>query len=71
MSKNYISVNGLRIFVSLEADTYVMENGLGDTVTIIEDYGNDKSYCFFHGQLFMFTDATRAANEAFKRGFRE
>lgn len=69
--KNYVYVNGQRVLVSVEAETYTMENGLGETVTIVEDYGNDKSYVFFCGQVSMFEDATRAANVAFKRGFRE
>ena len=71
MGKNYIIVDGNKVFVSAEMETYFMENGLGDIVTIIEDYGNDKSYCFFNGKVHVYEDATRASNEAFRRGFRE
>lgn len=63
-------INGA--LVSDESEIYTMRNGWGDTVTIIEDYGNDVSYCLMDGNDIMrFDDATRAANYAYRLGYRE
>ena len=75
---NYIYFNGKKLFFSGEVDVYEMTNGLGFGVEIIEDYGNDCSYLVdwsdvlnSEPSVMRFSDATKAANVAFKRGFRE
>jgi hypothetical protein len=77
-SKNGIYVNGKKMFFSGEVDVYSMVNGLGFGVEIVEDYGNNRSYLVdwsesmnYEPSVTMFPDATKAANVAFKRGFRE
>lgn len=63
-------INGY--IVSVESEIYTMYNGLGMYVTIVEDYGNDVSYLIMDGNDIMrFDDAVRAANYAFKLGYRE
>lgn len=63
-------INGY--IVSDESEVYTMCNGLGMSVSIIEDYGNDVSYLIMDGNDIMrFDDAVRAANYAFKLGYRE
>lgn len=58
--------------VSVESEIYTMYNGSGMYVTIVEDYGNDSSYLIMDGNDIMrFDDAVRAANYAFKLGYRE
>ena len=66
----YNRINGN--IVSVESETYTMYNGLGMFVTIIEDYGSDKSYLIMDdNDIMRFDDAVRAANYAFKLGYRE
>ena len=71
MKKNYILMNGNRFFVTDEREVYVMRNGRGDEVTIIEDYANDVSYYSDGFDFIRHQDATRAANIAFAQGYRE
>ena len=67
---NITRINGN--IVSVESEKYIMRNGWGDTVTIIEDYGSDVSYLLMDGNDAMrFDDATRASNYAFRLGYRE
>ena len=77
-NRNYIYVNGKKLFFSGEVDVYEMTNCLGFGVEIIEDYGNNCSYLVDWSEtmnsepsVVCFADATKAANVAFKRGFRE
>lgn len=67
---NITRINGN--IVSVESETYIMRNNSGMSVTVVEDYGNDVSYLLMDGNDIMkFEDACRAANYAFRLGFRE
>lgn len=65
---NYTRLNDN--IISDESELYVMKRG-NHWVTILEDYGNDRSYIIGRACFTRFDDATRAANEAFKKGYRE